>query len=49
MSSEVAPWLRPNENSSDKAANYLKSYQVAIESDERYLIGSYVFILGQKH
>ena len=42
-------WGAPIEqNSSDKAANYLKSYQVAIESDERYLIGSYVFLWGQK-
>lgn len=43
------PWGAPIEqNSSDKAANYLKSYQVAIESDPRYVLGSYVFLWGQK-
>ena len=42
-------WGAPIEqNSSDKAANYLKSHQVAIGSDQRYLIGNYVFLWGQK-
>jgi hypothetical protein len=42
-------WGAPIEqNSSEKAAHYLKSYQTAIESDPRYLLGSYVFLWGQK-
>ena len=42
-------WGAPIEqNSSEKAANYLKSYQTAIESDDRYLLGSFVFLWGQK-
>ncbi len=42
-------WGAPIEqNSSEKAANYLKSYQIAIESDDRYLLGSFVFLWGQK-
>jgi len=42
-------WGAPVEqNSSAKAANYLKSYQVAIASDPDQAIGSYVFLWGQK-
>ena len=42
-------WGAPIEqNSSEKAANYLKSYQTAIASDPKKLIGSYVFLWGQK-
>jgi hypothetical protein len=42
-------WDAPIEqNSSEKAANYLKSYQTAIASDTENLIGSYVFLWGQK-
>ena len=36
------------ENSSVKAANYLKRYQIAIESDSTQCLGSYVFLWGQK-
>jgi hypothetical protein len=42
-------WGAPIEqNSSEKAANYLKSHRVAIESDPERLIGSYVFLWGHK-
>lgn len=42
-------WGAPVEqNSSEKAANYLKSYQVAIASDPEHVLGSYVFLWGQK-
>ena len=42
-------WGAPIEqNSSDKAANYLKSYQTAIASNPNQLLGSYVFLWGQK-
>jgi len=42
-------WGAPVEqNSSAKAANYLKSYQVAIASDPDHVLGSYVFLWGQK-
>ena len=42
-------WGAPIEqNSSEKAANYLKSYRIAIESDPDKLLGSYVFLWGQK-
>jgi hypothetical protein len=42
-------WGAPVEqNSSDKAANYLKSYQVAIASNPQQVMGSYVFLWGQK-
>lgn len=42
-------WGAPVEqNSSEKAANYLNSYQVAIASDPEHVIGSYVFLWGQK-
>jgi len=42
-------WGAPVEqNSSEKAANYLKSYQVAIASNPDQIIGSYVFLWGQK-
>jgi len=36
------------ENSSVKAANYLKRHQIAIESDTTQCLGSYVFLWGQK-
>ena len=43
------PWDAPVEqHSSDKADNYLKSYQVAIASNPHQVIGSYVFLWGQK-
>ena len=43
------PWGAPVEqHSSAKADNYLKSYQVAIASDPEHVIGSYVFLWGQK-
>ncbi|MEJ2383678.1 MAG: glycoside hydrolase family 2 TIM barrel-domain containing protein [Xanthomonadales bacterium] len=42
-------WGAPIEqNSSDKAANYRKSWNVAIDSDPDQIIGSYVFLWGQK-
>jgi hypothetical protein len=42
-------WGAPIEqNSTEKAANYLKSYQVAIASDPDHVMGSYVFLWGQK-
>jgi len=42
-------WDAPIEqNSSEKAANYLKSYQVAIASNPQQVLGSYVFLWGQK-
>jgi len=42
-------WGAPVEqNSSEKAANYLKSYKVAIASDPERVLGSYVFLWGQK-
>ncbi|MBT8048246.1 MAG: hypothetical protein HKN57_06845 [Xanthomonadales bacterium] len=42
-------WDAPIEqNSTQKAANYLKSYEVAIASDPGQLLGSYVFLWGQK-
>jgi hypothetical protein len=42
-------WGAPIEqNSSDKAANYRKSWNVAIASDKKQIIGSYVFLWGQK-
>jgi hypothetical protein len=42
-------WGAPIEqNSSEKAANYLKSYKVAIASDPDHILGSYVFYWGQK-
>ena len=36
------------ENSTVKAANYLKRYQIGIESDTAQCIGSYVFLWGHK-
>jgi hypothetical protein len=43
------PWEAPIEqHSSAKADNYLKSYEVAIASDPDLVIGSYVFLWGQK-
>lgn len=36
------------ENSTIKAANYLKRYKIAIESDKKQCLGSYVFLWGQK-
>lgn len=42
-------WGSPIElNSSEKAAHYLKSHQVAIASQPDRVIGSYVFLWGQK-
>lgn len=42
-------WGAPiEENSTLKAANYLKRYQMAIESDTTQCLGSYVFLWGQK-
>jgi hypothetical protein len=42
-------WGAPVEqNSSEKAANYLKSYEIAIASDPNRVLGSYVFLWGQK-
>ncbi len=42
-------WGAPVEqNSTEKAANYLKSYEVAIASNPDQVIGSYVFLWGQK-
>ena len=42
-------WGAPIEpNSSEKAANYLKSYKIAIAPDPDHLLGSYVFLWGQK-
>lgn len=42
-------WGAPIEqNSSDKAANYLKSHEIAIASRPDQVIGSYVFFWGQK-
>ncbi|WP_372795358.1 glycoside hydrolase family 2 TIM barrel-domain containing protein [Lutibacter sp.] len=42
-------WNVPiEENSTIKASNYLKRYQVAIEADTAKCIGSYVFLWGQK-
>jgi len=42
-------WGAPIEqNSTEKAANYLKSYQVAIASNPDQVLGSYVFFWDQK-
>jgi len=42
-------WGAPIEqNSSEKAANYMKSHKVAIASNPDQIIGSYVFLWGQK-
>jgi hypothetical protein len=42
-------WGAPIEqNSTDKAANYRKSWDVAIASDPDQIIGAYVFLWGQK-
>jgi len=42
-------WGAPIEqNSTDKAANYRKSWEVAIASDPDQIIGAYVFLWGQK-
>jgi len=42
-------WGAPiEENSTLKAANYLKRFKVAIEADSLQCVGSYVFLWGQK-
>jgi len=42
-------WDAPIEqNSSAKADNYLRSHEIAIASDPQRVIGSYVFLWGQK-
>lgn len=42
-------WDAPIEdNSTVKAANYLKRYKIAIQSDTLQCLGSYVFLWGQK-
>jgi hypothetical protein len=42
-------WDAPiEENSTVKAANYLKRYKIAIQSDTLQCLGSYVFLWGQK-
>jgi len=42
-------WGAPIEqNSSEKAANYLRSYEIAIASNPQQIMGSYVFLWGQK-
>lgn len=42
-------WGAPiEENSTVKAANFLKRYKAGIESDEKQCVGSYVFLWGQK-
>lgn len=42
-------WGAPiEENSTLKAANYLKRFKVAIEADTLQCVGSYVFLWGQK-
>lgn len=42
-------WGAPVEaHSSDKAANYLKSHQIAVAANPDQVIGSYVFLWGQK-
>jgi len=42
-------WGAPIEqNSSEKAANYLRSHKIAIASNPDQVIGSYVFLWGQK-
>jgi len=42
-------WDAPVEqNSSDKADSYRKAYEVAIATDPQRLLGSYVFLWGQK-
>ena len=42
-------WGAPIEqNSSEKTANYLRSYEIAIGSNPRQIMGSYVFLWGQK-
>ena len=42
-------WGAPIEqNSSEKAANYLHSYESAIASNPRQIMGSFVFLWGQK-
>ena len=42
-------WGAPIEqNSSEKAANYLRSHEIAIASNPQLIMGSYVFLWGQK-
>jgi hypothetical protein len=42
-------WKVPiEENSTVKASNYLKRYQIGIQADSAKCVGSYVFLWGQK-
>ncbi len=46
---EQTSWGAPIEQtSSEKAANYLRSHEIAIASNPRQVMGSYVFLWGQK-
>ena len=46
---EQTNWGAPIEqNSSEKAANYLRSYDIAIASNPTQIMGSFVFLWGQK-
>ncbi len=45
----LTDWGAPIEqSSSEKAANYLRSHEIAIASNPRQIMGSYVFLWGQK-
>jgi hypothetical protein len=46
---KTTKWGAPIEqSSSEKAAHYRKSHEIAISSDKNLLIGNYVFLWGQK-